>query len=198
MLALNSVMCGCSTTSRAHRTARESALRLSRFDALTGLFTRGAFFGAVEREIKRVERSGRGFCLVMLDLDDLKPVNDTFGHLAGDSVIRQIAEIIRRSVRVFDVCTRFGGEEFAIVMPGSAADDAVRVAERIRQRIEMCRPVEIVPMHTTASIGIAISSGDLNVPDLISEADRALYLAKRDGKNQTRMMTPPEDARPPE
>jgi diguanylate cyclase (GGDEF)-like protein len=96
----------------------------------------------------------------MIDIDDFKSVNDSYGHLAGDAVIRDVAEILRRSVRVFDVCARFGGEEFAIIMPGSVVDSAAMVAERIRERIEAYRPTEpgLERIKLTVSIGLAVSS----------------------------------------
>ena len=130
----------------------------------------------------------------MIDVDELKVINDSFGHLAGDLVIKDIAEILRRSVRMFDVCARFGGDEFAIIMPGSAAASAIRIAERIRQRIESYLP-SVRPLQShrvTASIGLAISTPDMTVRDLIAHADQALYLAKREGKNRVRVLK--EDA----
>jgi diguanylate cyclase (GGDEF)-like protein len=124
--------------------------------------------------------------LLLLDLDDFKVINDTFGHMVGDVVIKDTADILRRSVRAFDVCTRFGGEEFAIVMPDSSEESAVNVAERIRQRIEDYRLADVRPLRLTASVGIAVSGADHTVGDLVAGADQALYLAKRAGKNQTR------------
>jgi diguanylate cyclase (GGDEF)-like protein len=125
----------------------------------------------------------------MIDMDDFKSINDSFGHLAGDSVIRDVAEILRRSVRVFDVCARFGGEEFAIIMPGSVVESASLVAERIRERIEQYRPSDpsLASLRLTASIGLAVSMANISGRELIARADHALYLAKRDGKNCVRI-----------
>jgi diguanylate cyclase len=125
----------------------------------------------------------------MIDIDDFKGVNDSFGHLAGDTVIRDVAEILRRSVRVFDVCARFGGEEFAIIMPGSVVESAAMVAERIRERIEAYRPADpgLEKISLTVSIGLAVSSPGMSAHDLIDSADQALYLAKRAGKNRVRV-----------
>ena len=124
----------------------------------------------------------------MVDVDDFKSINDRYGHLVGDSVIRAIADILRRSVRVFDVCTRFGGEEFAVVMPGSGAEDAGRIAERIRQRVQNYTPSEpgLASLKITVSVGFAVSQLNTSPHDLISNADVALYEAKRTGKNQVR------------
>lgn len=180
---------------RARREA-ESFAHAAAVDPVSGLFNRRYFHVRIEEELQRARRHNTPVALLMIDIDDFKAINDTFGHLVGDAVINQIGEILRGSVRVFDVCTRFGGEEFAIVMPGSGPGDAARVAERIRQRIEGYRSTEVGTLQTTASVGIAISSHDMTVRDLISDADQALYLAKRDGKNQIRMMTPPSSEEP--
>ena len=122
----------------------------------------------------------------MVDLDGFKSINDRFGHVAGDMVIRDISEILRRSVRIFDVCTRFGGEEFAVMMPGGTAESAGAIAERIRQRVEAYQRSEpdLVGLHVTASIGVAVSPPGVTARDLIERADRALYHAKRAGKNR--------------
>jgi diguanylate cyclase (GGDEF)-like protein len=175
------------------RTEAESFAHAAAVDPVSGLFNRRYFHVRIEEELQRARRHNTPLALLMIDLDDFKMINDTYGHLVGDTVINQISEILRRSVRVFDVCTRFGGEEFAIVMPGSGPDDAMRVAERIRQRIEAYRLPELGALHPTASVGIAISTEDMSVRDLISNADRALYQAKRGGKNQIRMMTEEEN-----
>ena len=109
-------------------------------DPLSGAFNRRHFHMRLEEELQRSRRHALSLGFLMIDIDDFKGVNDSFGHLAGDAVIRDVAEILRRSVRVFDVCARFGGEEFAIIMPGSVVESATMVAERIRERIESYRP----------------------------------------------------------
>jgi diguanylate cyclase (GGDEF)-like protein len=128
--------------------------------------------------------------LLLLDIDDFKSVNDRFGHPAGDAVLRSIADLLRRSVRAFDVCCRYGGEEFVLVLPGSDADDALSTARRVRQAVEAQRlPVRAdePPVGVTLSIGsITLRAGDA-VDDLIAAADEALYEAKRCGKNQIRV-----------
>ena len=122
----------------------------------------------------------------MVDIDNFKRINDTSGHLLGDRVIRDVAEILKRSVRLFDICTRFGGDEFAVVMPGTGSEDAMRIAERIRERIASYRPVDAELDHPpiTVSLGLAVSTPDMTAREqLISDADQALYLAKAAGKN---------------
>lgn len=155
-------------------------------DPLSGLFNRRYLHVRLEEELERARRHQIPLALLMIDLDDFKMVNDKYGHLAGDSVIKEVAVILRRTVRMFDVCTRYGGEEFAILMPNSGAQSAATVAERIRRRIESYRFSEpaLAPLTVTASIGLAVSTTQLLPRDLIDRADQALYQAKSLGKNR--------------
>jgi diguanylate cyclase (GGDEF)-like protein len=155
-------------------------------DPVSGLFNRRYFQGRLEEELQRAIRQLTSVGLLMVDLDGFKSINDRFGHVAGDMVIRDISEILRRSVRIFDVCTRFGGEEFAVMMPGGTAESAGTIAERIRQRVEAYQRGEpdLAGLHVTASIGVAVSPPGVTARDLIERADRALYHAKRGGKNR--------------
>jgi diguanylate cyclase (GGDEF)-like protein len=157
-------------------------------DPVSGLFNRRYFHTRIDEELQRAQRHSLSVALLMIDVDDFKVVNDTYGHLVGDIVIRLIADVLRRSVRVFDICTRFGGEEFAVLMPGSSADDAFRIAERIRQRAENCTATDpaLSGVKATVSIGLAVSRSDSSPRDLINRADVALYQAKRSGKNRVR------------
>jgi diguanylate cyclase (GGDEF)-like protein len=155
-------------------------------DPLSGLFNRRYLHVRLEEELERARRHQIPLALLMIDLDDFKMVNDRFGHLAGDAVIKEAAVILRRTVRMFDVCTRYGGEEFAILMPNSGAQSAATVAERIRRRIESHRFTEpaLAAVSVTASIGLAVSTAQLLPRDLIERADQALYQAKTLGKNR--------------
>jgi diguanylate cyclase (GGDEF)-like protein len=155
-------------------------------DPVSGLFNRRYFQARLEEELHRAIRQLTSVGLLMVDLDGFKSINDRFGHVAGDMVIRDISEILRRSVRIFDVCTRFGGEEFAVMMPGGTAESAGAIAERIRQRVEAYQRNEpdLVGLRVTASIGVAVSPPGVTARDLIERADRALYHAKRAGKNR--------------
>lgn len=157
-------------------------------DPVSGLFNRRYFHTRIQEELQRAQRHGLSVGLLMIDVDDFKGVNDTYGHLVGDTVIRLIADVLRRSVRVFDICTRFGGEEFAVLMPGSGDEDAARIAERIRQRAENCTAAEpgLQALKVTVSIGLAVSRPDSSPSDLIHRADVALYQAKQSGKNRVR------------
>jgi diguanylate cyclase (GGDEF)-like protein len=159
-------------------------------DPLTGLYNRRYFFTRIEEEIERARRYGLDLALLLADIDDFKQINDSLGHLAGDYLLRQIAEVLKRSVRVFDVCTRFGGEEFAILMPGSGPGNAMIVAERIRSRVEAASREEgPLPPHLriTISLGLTVLAADASAQELLARADRALYRAKAAGKNCVRM-----------
>jgi diguanylate cyclase (GGDEF)-like protein len=172
---------------RQRRQAERYALSAA-IDPVSGLYNRRYFESRLEEELQRARRSATPVALLMLDIDDFKGVNDRFGHLAGDSVIRDVAEILRRSVRAFDVCTRYGGEEFAVLMPGNGPESAAATAERIRERVELYQPTDpaLVGLKVTASLGIS-ATVDGAARELIEHADRALYAAKRSGKNQVRI-----------
>jgi diguanylate cyclase (GGDEF)-like protein len=180
---------------RARRDAEDFA-RAAIMDPVSGLFNRRYFHERLEEELDRARRHGTTVALLMIDIDNFKGINDRYGHLAGDLVIRGVSDILKRSVRKFDLCTRFGGEEFAIVMPGSGPENSIPVAERIRQRIEAFRPPEseLADLRVTASIGMAVSRGN-SARDLIARADQALYEAKQSGKNRLVEWKPPGEER---
>ena len=118
----------------------EAHAHAAAIDPVSGVFNRRYLQVRLGEELQRSRRHDIPLALLLIDIDDFKIVNDSYGHLAGDLVLRDVAEILRRSVRVFDVCARFGGEEFVIIMPGSTAESAMRIAERIRERIESYHP----------------------------------------------------------
>ena len=169
---------------REQRRARDAAIRLSTIDSLTGLYTRTYFFTALEREIARGDRSGRAFCLVMLDLDDLKSINDRFGHIAGDQVLRAVSDIVRGGVRKIDVAARYGGDEFVALLPETDPTGGWVLAEKVRLTVaEQGMPgVEPGP---TVSVGVVSYPADGRSADaLLVSADRAMYASKRGGKNR--------------
>jgi diguanylate cyclase (GGDEF)-like protein len=169
---------------REQRRSRDAALRLSATDALTGLYNRTYFFAALEREIARSERSGRGFCLVMLDLDELKAVNDRQGHHAGDAVLRSVAETVRSGIRRIDTAARYGGDEFVALLPETDPTGGWVLAEKIRLGVAD-QPVPGIEPHPTISVGIVSYPTDGRTADsLMISADRAMYASKRGGKNR--------------
>ena len=171
---------------REQRRARNAAIRISTVDPLTGLFNRSFFFAAVEREIARCARSGRGFCLLMMDLDELKLINDRYGHFEGDRVLRGVGQVIRAGVRRIDTAARYGGDEFVVVLPETDPTGAYVLAEKIRLGVADLNPV--VPesdLRPSLSIGVVSYPGDGHTSDeLMIAADAAMYRSKRSGKNR--------------
>lgn len=166
-----------------HESLLSSALR----DGLTKLFNKRYFLDRLDSELKFAQRHGTALSLLMLDLDHFKRVNDTLGHLAGDTVLTAIATALSRAVRNEDVVARFGGEEFAIVLRAIAVDRAAGMAERLRKMVEGI-PVEHdnKRIKVTVSIGVAgYPALDVKAPEeLVEAADKALYRAKRAGRNR--------------
>ena len=161
-------------------------------DGLTGLFNHRHFYNVLEIELKRAERYGHTLALLMIDIDDFKRINDTYGHQFGDHVLRGIAASLVESVRETDIVSRFGGEEFAIVLPEIDRDGAVVLAERIRESVssKSYRATQSgqesgQEVTVTISLGVASYPGDADgIDGLISKADNALYKAKGDGKDR--------------
>lgn len=169
---------------REQRRARDAAIRLSTVDSLTGLYNRTFFFTALEREIARGDRSGRAFCLVMADLDDLKSINDRFGHIAGDQVLRAVADTIRNGVRKIDVAARYGGDEFVALLPETDPTGGWVLAEKIRLTVAE-QGLSGVDPGPTVSVGVVSYPADGRSADaLLVSADRAMYASKRGGKNR--------------
>jgi diguanylate cyclase (GGDEF)-like protein len=171
---------------RAQRRTRDAAIRLSTVDSLTGLFNRTFFFAAIDREIARSARSGRGFCLLMMDLDELKAINDRLGHFTGDRVLRGVGEVILSGVRQIDTAARYGGDEFVVVLPETDPTGAFVLAEKIRlgvSAMEVDLPVEVG--RPSLSIGVVAYPDDgRNADELIISADGAMYASKRAGKDR--------------
>jgi len=171
---------------RAQRRTRDAAIRLSTVDSLTGLFNRTYFFAAIEREIARSARSGRGFCLLMMDLDELKAINDRLGHFHGDRVLRGVGEVITQGVRQIDTAARYGGDEFVVLLPETDPTGAFVLAEKIRLGVR-AMAVELPggAPHPSLSIGAVSYPDDGRTADeLIISADGAMYASKRGGKDR--------------
>ena len=153
-------------------------------DGLTGVANRRAFDVALVREMALADRTGAALAVVILDLDKFKTLNDTYGHLAGDDVLRGVGAALRTCVRQGDLVARYGGEEFVLLLPGATDDDAVATARRVR---EVLRGVE-GPRVITASLGIAgWPAHGASGPELLAAADSALYEAKEGGRDQARV-----------
>jgi len=178
---------------------RETLQRLSSIDALTKTLNRRAFNLQLMRELKRSSRTDTPFACMLVDIDHFKRINDTFGHLTGDQVLRAVAELLKELVRDTDTVARFGGEEFAILLPGCNHDDALQVAENLRQKLHTY-PFEThqgTVLSLSASFGFTIcepadtATEDMNslMDQLIHAADQALYQSKEKGRNQTHFLT---------
>ena len=172
------------------RTKEGELQLLAATDPLTGLANRREFMACGEAELARSRRYPNKCCVLMMDIDHFKRVNDPFGHGVGDDVIRSVAETIVDVFRIVDVVGRIGGEEFAVLMPETPPDGAQGAAERLRAAVEACPIVtpEGKTLNVTISIGVAHSSGhDKTVSRLLGEADKALYDAKNAGRNRVCM-----------
>ena len=159
----------------------QQLLELSLTDPLTGLFNRRALFDKLDYELKRAARIKNYLCLLMLDIDYFKKINDTYGHLIGDEILKGIAEALRNNVRDTDIVGRYGGEEFLIVLPDCALSDGINVAEKIRHTIMGSEFVQNIKI--TISGGI-VEYGNENIEDFINSADLYLYQAKQKGRNR--------------
>lgn len=168
--------------------ANEGLLRFAFTDYLTGLRTRGYFEQQLDLEVKRAERKGEPFSLLMVDIDHFKVLNDNYGHHIGDQVLRQVTSLLVKDMREVDTVARYGGEEFVIILPETSEEEAAAVAQRLRKtvqnsefNIESLKDQESL----TISIGIAVYGRDANCRQkLIEFSDLALYAAKARGRNQ--------------
>jgi diguanylate cyclase (GGDEF)-like protein/putative nucleotidyltransferase with HDIG domain len=160
----------------------------ARVDPKTGLFNARHFGVALAEEIARAERFERPFSLIMADLDLLRDINNSYGHLAGDAVLQGIAEVFRTHLRHYDVPARFGGEEFSILLPETSAEEALEIAERIRRAVAASSfdvETSSQPIRATVSIGVAAYPRDgQDANELIHQADLAVYRAKLQGRNR--------------
>src|SRR5579871_4427531 len=164
----------------------EEIYRLTTVDGLTQIFNKRYFLEMLERELSRAHRYRRPLSLVMFDIDHFKKVNDGFGHLAGDYVLKHLAQTVRSKIRREDCFARYGGEEFAIVLPEIDGGSCLPFAEKIRQIVEKTEfKFENVRIPVTISMGIATVDAELTEPAaLIKRADERLYEAKASGRNR--------------
>ncbi|HUV22231.1 MAG TPA: GGDEF domain-containing protein [Gammaproteobacteria bacterium] len=167
------------------KNAREGLEQLSDTDELTGLKNRRAFNSALQAEAKKAARYNRVFSVLMLDADNLKPVNDRFGHAAGDKLLISIAQVVQESLRETDILARYGGDEFVVMLTETTEDRAFEVAERIRAAVENTSfSSSGERVSSTVSIGISsVTDNPEEWGDIIARADSKLYESKRKGKN---------------
>jgi diguanylate cyclase (GGDEF)-like protein len=169
-------------------------------DSLTGLFNRQSFDVRLREEIERAKRSSGSLAVLMIDVDDYKAINDTYGHPVGDAVLQAASDVLRSVVRVFDFCARYGGDEFAVVMPNSDSASTSAAAERIRERISVSyeRDARLIGLRrVTVSVGAATMQVDDTAEEIVQRADDSLYRAKAAGKNCVRIAPAPTPAQLP-
>lgn len=176
--------------------ARDELLRISRTDKLTALWNRGYWEERLHEEFKRASRNESHACLVMFDIDNFKNINDTYGHQLGDEAIRAVSRCVLDTSREVDICGRYGGEEFGVILPHTMIDGAFVFCERLRKSIEAIT-VEYggKSVQFTISLGIAALTDETkNGVDWLSHADKALYVSKEGGRNRTSVFGEEPDA----
>jgi diguanylate cyclase (GGDEF)-like protein len=161
---------------------------LANTDELTGIWNRRAFIAESNKELQRAQRTQHPTCLLMMDLDDFKEINDRFGHEVGDEVLKLFTHSIRATKRSYDIFGRVGGEEFAMLLPETRKVEAIELAERLRQRVsEIFFHKQQTDIAITVSIGVyELAKNDTTILAALSKADKILYAAKRAGKNQVK------------
>jgi diguanylate cyclase (GGDEF)-like protein len=159
---------------------------LANTDELTGLLNRRRFFEVLEREVLRTKMKGTPLAVLMFDLDHFKDINDTYGHLGGDAVLKQMGKILQENIYPLDVAGRYGGEEFIVLMPGVSLDEATQAADRLRRIVDEWRwQVFDKRISITTSVGVTWTDSH-NLPssnEIVERADKALYTAKQQGRN---------------
>lgn len=164
----------------------EEIYRLTTVDGLTQIYNKRYFMENLERELSRSQRYGRDLSLIIFDIDHFKNINDTYGHLAGDYVLKRLAAVVQENIRREDFLARYGGEEFAIILPEIDVANAAITAEKIRGLVEAHDFVfENTPIPTTISLGVASTAEEaIDSLELIRAADQCLYKAKKTGRNK--------------
>jgi len=163
-------------------------------DTMTGLFNKGYFLDQLPRSMHFARRKASALSLVMLDIDHFKPINDTYGHLTGDRILVDLAELLKRNLRKYDTAYRYGGEELVVILPDTSLGQALKLGERIRKKVEShgFRGENGGRIKVTVSAGVTELGEDISTPaELIDRADRALYKAKESGRNQVQALDLP-------
>ena len=156
-------------------------------DPLTGIFNRRAFEQVLKHNHNQARKNQRTYCLMILDLDHFKEINDTHGHAIGDEVLRRVAQLLSREIRSGDILARYGGEEFIVLLPGIGVFDGYIAAERLRSKVAALQLDDIIPgLRIRVSIGIAeVNLARQSTDDLFHRSDMALLQAKKEGRNRT-------------
>lgn len=186
MLRICTILAGHGAMAIAQATLYENLQKMAITDNTTGLYNHRYFYERLEAEMARARRFGHPLSVILIDLDDFKKYNDTYGHLIGNQVLEQVAQVIARSVRESDIVARYGGEEFAIILPKTDCHAAREIGERVRRAVESAdfRLENGQSTRVTLSLGVAELKAHIHDPrELTGRADNALYQAKKTGKN---------------
>ncbi len=169
----------------------EKMQRQATTDGLTGLMNHRSFYEALEKELGRSRRYGGTLSLVMADIDNLKRLNDNYGHRVGDRVIKEISRRIKECIRQIDLAARYGGDEFAVILPSTTVEEAVVVSQRIVDSVSQSPLIwQRTKIPLSISVGVGQYGPETNPEDITSGSDEALYLAKQSGKNRVRVFDP--------
>lgn len=188
--SLNVLLVSVGFSIMGHEKLVENYQVLAGHDELTGLYNRRHFTGAAEPEVQRAGRYHRDISLILIDIDHFKSINDTYGHQAGDAVIKDMAEVMRQNFREADLFGRYGGEEFIALLPETQMLEAEVIAERIRSMInQRCITFEQNDIGYSASIGITQGQPGMLLDQLVGQADKALYQAKNNGRDRTELFS---------
>jgi diguanylate cyclase (GGDEF)-like protein len=174
----------------------EKIQRQATTDGLTGLVNHKTFYEILEKELWRSRRYGGKISLIMIDVDNLKNINDAYGHRAGDKAIREISKRIKECIRQIDTAARYGGDEFAVILLNTSLSDATVVAQRMVDAVGNSPTTwsnEQIPL--SISVGLGQYDADITPEDITSRSDQALYTAKQAGKNTVRIFEPAEGDR---
>jgi diguanylate cyclase (GGDEF)-like protein len=192
LLRINVVLKNCSEKKENCRKLEELT-KLTIRDDLTGLFNSRQFYSHIAQEVDRSNRYFRPLSLILMDIDNFKSLNDTYGHLSGDRVLSSTGDIIKAAIRKQDTAYRYAGDEFTIILPETEIEKALAVAERVRQAIESETHVlsNPRPLKVTVSIGVVEHLADEEIKSFVHRADSAMYVSKRNGRNKISMLPAP-------